>query len=63
METINSSVKVSLKYTLRYLLYAESCLSGRAYIGEGLIQIWLKYTSYQEVCTKNGNFGQLLKTN
>ena len=28
--------------TLRYLLYAESCLSGRAYIGEVLIQIWLK---------------------
>ena len=26
----------------RYLLYAESCLSGRAYIGEVLIQIWLK---------------------
>ena len=28
------SVKVSLKYvrTLRYLLYAESCLSGRAYV-------------------------------
>ena len=28
--------------TLRCLLYVESCLSGRAYIGEVLIQIWLK---------------------
>ena len=25
-----------------YLLYAESCVCGRAYIGEVLIQIWLK---------------------
>ena len=31
------SVKVSLKY-----FYAESCLSGRVYIGEVLIQSWLK---------------------
>ena len=37
METINMQCKVSLKN-----LYAESCLSGRAYIGEVLIQIWLK---------------------
>ena len=38
------SVKVSLKYikVASYLLYAESCLSGTAYIGEVLIQIWLK---------------------
>ena len=34
METITCSVKV--------LLYAESCLSGIAYIGEVLIEIWLK---------------------
>ena len=34
------SVKVSLKYI--EVFYAESCLSGRAYIGEVLIQIWLK---------------------
>ena len=28
--------------TLRYLLYAESSLSGRAYIGEVSIQIWFE---------------------
>ena len=39
MEPINMQCKTN---TLRYLLYAESCLSGRAYIGEVLIQIWLK---------------------
>ena len=42
METINMQCKKYLSNTLRYLLYAESCLSGRAYIGEVLIQIWLK---------------------
>ena len=42
METINMQCKIKyLSNTLRYLLYAESCLSGRAYIGEVLIQIWL----------------------
>ena len=41
METINMQCK-SISNTLRYLLYAERCLSGRAYIGEVLIQIWLK---------------------
>ena len=39
MEPINMQCKTNI---LRYLLYAESCLSGRAYIGEVLIQIWLK---------------------
>ena len=31
METINMQCK-SISNTLRYLLYAESCLSGRAYV-------------------------------
>ena len=39
METINMQCK---SISQMYLLYAESCLSGRAYIGEVLIQIWLK---------------------
>ena len=44
METINMQCKsISQIRRLRYLLYAESCLSGRAYIGEVLIQIWLKF--------------------
>ena len=38
METINMQY---LSNTLRYLLYAETCLSGRSYIGEVLILIWL----------------------
>ena len=42
METINMQCKSISQNTLRYLLYAESCLSGRAHIGEVLIQIWLK---------------------
>ena len=43
METINMQCKsISQINTLRYLLYAESCLSGRAYMGEVAIQIWLK---------------------
>ena len=41
METINMQCK-NISNTLRYLLYAESYLSSRAYIGEVLIQIWLK---------------------
>ena len=41
METINMQCK-SISNTLRYLLHAESCLSGIAYIGEVLIEIWLK---------------------
>ena len=31
-----------LSNTLRYLLYAEGYLSGIAYIGEVLLEIWLK---------------------
>ena len=42
METFNMQCKSISQIHLRYLLYAESCLSGRAYIGEVLIQIWLK---------------------
>ena len=43
MEPINMQcISTYLSNTLMYLLYAESCLSGRAYIGEVLIQIWLK---------------------
>ena len=43
METINMQCKsIPQIRTLRYLPYAESCLSRRAYIGEVLIQIWLK---------------------
>ena len=43
MEIINIQCKSTSQIRiLRYLLYAESCLSGRAYIGEVLIQIWLK---------------------
>ena len=41
MEPINMQCK-SISNTLRYMLYTESCLSDRAYIGEVLIQIWLK---------------------
>ena len=41
METINMQYKISLKY-IEVLLYAGSSLSGRAYIGEVLIQSWLK---------------------
>ena len=40
METINMQCKsMYLSNTLRYLLYAESCLYGRAYLGEMLIEI------------------------
>ena len=39
MELSTCSIKVSLKYIKVLALYAESCLSGRAYIGEMLIQI------------------------
>ena len=43
METIIMQCKSSyISNRLRYLLYAESYLSGRAYIGEVLMQIWLK---------------------
>ena len=42
MEPINMQCK-SMSSILRYLLYAESCLSGRVYTGQVLIQIWLKY--------------------
>ena len=44
MATINMQCKSisQIHYILRYLLYAESCLSGRAYVGEVLTQIWLK---------------------
>ena len=41
METIIMQCK-SISNTLRYLLYAVSCVCGRAYIGEVLIQILLK---------------------
>ena len=47
IELSTSCVKVSLKYVddvCTYLFYAESFLSGRAYIGEVLIQSWLKST-------------------
>ena len=36
METINMQCK-SISNRLRYLLYAENCLSGRAHIEEVLI--------------------------
>ena len=36
------NVKVSLKYIEVFALRAESCLSGRAYMGEVAIQISLK---------------------
>ena len=39
METINMQGK---RISQIHLLYAKSCLPGRAYIGEVLIQIWLK---------------------
>ena len=43
METINMQCKsISQIHALRYLHYAESCLAGRAYIGEVVIQIWFK---------------------
>ena len=41
MVTINIQCKSTSQIRrLRCLLYAESCLSGRAYIGEVLIKIW-----------------------
>ena len=43
METINMQCKsISQIHYIKVFVYAESCLSGRAYIGEVLIQIWLK---------------------
>ena len=43
METINIQCKSTSQIDLStYLLYGESCLSGRAYIGEVLIKIWLE---------------------
>ena len=43
METINIQCKsTSQIHRFKCLLYGVSCLSGRAYIGEVLIKIWLE---------------------
>ena len=42
METINMQCKSISQIQLGICFMLKSCLSGRAYIGEVLIQTWLK---------------------
>ena len=36
------SVIASLKYIQLFILQAENSMTGRAYMGEALVQVWLK---------------------